>query len=285
MVFLFLCDAERGAVFAKAFAEHLSDVRFSMEAASVAPDNVRYIMTWKPPEDLERYPNLDAVFCIGAGVDQFANASLPSKVKLIRMVDESITRMVVEYVMMAVLCLHRNLHVYIDQQRRHVWHEVIPQPQSADRRVSVLGMGVLGEAALSKLQGFGFKLSGWSRSQRSIDGVACFSGEDGLRDMVANTDILVCLLPLTPETTGILNKELFALLPLGASLVHAGRGRQLDCDALMSALDSGHLSGAFLDVVDPEPLNSDHPLWAQSHGLPCGCHFHGNVHKALSERI
>ncbi|MEK1903132.1 MAG: glyoxylate/hydroxypyruvate reductase A [Rhizobium sp.] len=262
MVFLFLCDCERGAVFARAFEQHLPLIRFSMDAASVDPTDVRYIMTWKPPEDVARYPNLEAVFCIGAGVDQFANAKLPSGVKLIRMVDEGITRMVVEYVVMAVLSLHRNLHIYIDQQRRHVWHEVVPQAQCADRRVSVLGLGILGVAALSKLRDFGFKLSGWSRSQRSIDGIACFSGAAGLRETVAGTDILVCLLPLTPETTGILNEDLFALLPRGASLVHAGRGRQLDADALISALDRGHISGAFLDVVDPEPLPSDHPLWS-----------------------
>lgn len=262
MVFLFLCDAERGGVFARAFSEHLPEVRFSMDAGSVDKEDVRYIMTWKPPEDLARYPNLEAVFCIGAGVDQFANAKLPSGVKLIRMVDESITRMVVEYVIMAVLSLHRNLHVYIDQQRRHVWHEVVPQAQCADRRVSVLGLGVLGEAALAKLSQFGFKLSGWSRSRRSINGIDCYSGADGLREMVAGADILVCLLPLTAETGGILNADLFALLPQGASLVHAGRGRQLDADALMSALDRGHLSGAFLDVADPEPLPSDHPLWS-----------------------
>jgi glyoxylate/hydroxypyruvate reductase A len=262
MVFLFLCDAERGAVFERAFTKYLPEVRFSMDATTVDTDDVRYIMTWKPPEDLVHYPNLEAVFCIGAGVDQFVNASLPAGTKLIRMVDESITRMVVEYVLMAVLSLHRNLHVYIDHQRRRVWREVIPQPQSADRRVSVLGMGVLGEAALAKLKGFGFKLSGWSRSPRSIDGVVCFSGVDGLREMVANTDILVCLLPLTPETAGILSAELFGLLPRGATFVHAGRGRQLDADALISALDRGHLSGAVLDVVDPEPLPSDHPLWA-----------------------
>jgi phosphoglycerate dehydrogenase-like enzyme len=105
-------------------------------------------MTWKPPEQLACYPNLEVVFCIGAGVDQFANVKLPSRVRLIRMVDQSITRMVVEYAVMAVLSLHRNLHVYIDQQRRHVWHEVMPQPQCADRRVSVRGLGVLGEASL-----------------------------------------------------------------------------------------------------------------------------------------
>ena len=262
MVFLFLCDAERGAVFASAFAEHLPDVRFSMDAGSVHPVDVRYIMTWKPPEDLTRYPNLEAVFCIGAGVDQFANVKLPSEVKLIRMVDESITRMIAEYVVMAVLSFHRNLHIYIDQQRRHVWNEVVPQAQCADRRVSVLGLGVLGEAALTKLRQFGFKLSGWSRSQRSIEGVDCYSGTDGLRAMVAGTDILVCLLPLTAQTVGILNADLFARLPKGASLVHAGRGRQLDADALMFALDREHLSGAFLDVVDPEPLPSEHSLWS-----------------------
>ena len=263
MTFLFLCDAERGAVFARAFAEHLDGVRFSMDLDAVDPNDVRYIMTWKPPKDLERYPNLDAVFCIGAGVDQFTNDSLPSGVKLIRMVDEGITRMVVEYVVMAVLSLHRNLHVYIDQRRRRLWSEVIPQAQSADRRVSVLGSGVLGQAALAKLQGFGFKLSAWSRSDRSINGVECFRGQDGLYEMLAATDILVCLLPLTLETTGILNERLFSALPRGASLVHAGRGRQLDSDALVAALDSGHLSGTFLDVVDPEPLPPDHPLWSR----------------------
>jgi glyoxylate/hydroxypyruvate reductase A len=261
MVFLFLCDAERGAVFARAFAEHLPDVRFSMDEGSVDPDEVRPIMTWKPPEDLARYPNLEAVFCIGAGVDQFANVSLPSRVKLIRMVDDGITRMVVEYVVMAVLSLHRNLHVYIHQQRQRAWREINPQPQPADRRVSVLGLGVLGAAAAAKLQGFGFKLSGWSRTKRTFDGMVCFSGADGLRDMLAATDILVCLLPLTPETTGILNAELFLTLPEGASLVHAGRGRQLISDALITALDRGHLSGAFLDVVDPEPLPPAHSLW------------------------
>lgn len=260
--FLFLCDTERGAVFARAFAGHLSGITFSMDMDAVDPNDVRYIMAWKSPRDLARYPNLDAVFCIGAGVDQFTNGSLPPGVKLIRMVDEGITRMVVEYVVMAVLSLHRNLHVYIGQQRQRLWSEVIPQAQSPERRVSILGMGVLGLAALTKLQGFGFKLSAWSRSERSIDGVECFRGQNGLSEMLAATDILVCLLPLTSETTGILSERLFSALPRGASLVHAGRGRQLDSDALVAALDRGHLSGAFLDVVDPEPLPSDHPLWS-----------------------
>lgn len=262
MAFLFLCDAERGSVFAKTFAEHLPEMQFAMQPDAIAPEDVRFIMTWKAPSDLCRYANLEAVFCIGAGVDQFAGAQIPDGVKLIRMVDESITRMVVEYVTMAVLSLHRNLHIYVDQQRRCTWHEIVPQPQSTDRRVSVLGMGVLGQAALLKLQNFGFQLSGWNRSARSIAGVNCYSGYEGLDAMLAQTDILICLLPLTEETTGILGHELFQKLPRGACLVQAGRGRQLDPEALIASLDSGHLSGAFLDVTDPEPLPPSNRLWS-----------------------
>jgi len=262
MVFLFLCDAERGAVFASAFAEHLPDVQYSMDAGSVDPSDVRFIMTWAAPPDLQRYANLQAVFCIGAGIDQFAGIPMPPGVRLVRMIDESITRMVVEYVVMAVLSLHRNLHRYIDHQRRHAWMEITPQVQAAQRRVSVLGLGVLGQAALQQLQSFAFDLAGWSRSQRSIDGVACYSGTEGLGRMLARTDILVCLLPLNTETNGIMNADFFAALPAGACLVHAGRGRQLDADALIAALDAGQLSGAFLDVTTPEPLPADHPLWA-----------------------
>ncbi|WP_429925393.1 NAD(P)-dependent oxidoreductase (plasmid) [Agrobacterium vitis] len=137
----------------------------------VAYEDVRFIMTWDPLIDLHRYTNLQAVFCIGAGVDQFAGSFIPAGVKLVRIVDDSITRMIAEYVTMAVLALHRNLHHYIDHQRQRCWQEIAPQVQARERRVSLMGTGVLGKAALEKLRIFGFDLAGWSRSRRSIDGI------------------------------------------------------------------------------------------------------------------
>ncbi len=258
---LYKADRARGAEWARVFAERAPHLDFRIWPETGKTDEVEYLVAWEPPSDLGRWlPNLKVLFSSGAGVDQFDISIVPPHVTLVRMVERGIVDGMVEYATMSVLALHRDLLRYVDQQRRGEWKE-IQVVRAHERRVGVMGLGVLGTAVLDRLGTFGFQRLGWSRSPKSLQGVDCFAGRESRSTFLARCDILVCLLPLTAETRGILDRELLDALPRGAALLNVGRGAQLDAGALISALDRGQLSAAILDVTDPEPLPAGHALW------------------------
>jgi glyoxylate/hydroxypyruvate reductase A len=262
MALLYKSDPARGAEWAKILAQKAPDLSFRIWPEIGDPAEIRYFVAWMPPDDLmERFPNLELLISSGAGVDHLDLSKLPPDLPVARMVETGIVDGMVEYVSMAVLSLHRDLIDYVAQQRDEIWKQIRVRPAST-RRVGVLGLGMLGEASCRMLKNFGFQIAGWSRSRREIEGVTCFAGAGELPEFLARTDILVCLLPLTDETRGMLGAELFAQLPKGAKLVNTGRGGHLDQDALLAALDSGQISAAVLDVTTPEPLTKGHPLWS-----------------------
>ena len=261
MTLLYKADPERGKQWAQHFAQKAPDIPFRLWPDIGDAASVRYLAAWQPPDDPARtLPNLEVIFSVGAGIDQFDLSRVPAHIAVVRMIEPGIVEGMVEYVTQAVLTIHRDLFDYAILQRERVGREM-PVRAAATRRIGVLGLGMLGTAVLERLRLFGFPCAGWSRSAHAIEGVECHAGVETLDAFLARTDILVCLLPLTDATRGLLDKRLFGKLPKGASLINVGRGPQVNQQDLLDALDNGQLQNAILDVTDPEPLPESHPFW------------------------
>jgi glyoxylate/hydroxypyruvate reductase len=243
---------------ARLMPEH--EIRYWPEIGDKAA--IEYALVWQPePGLLASLPNLKLIFGLGAGVDHLLrDPALPTGVPIVRLVDPYMTDAMSEYVALSVLRLHRQDLDYLAQQRAGVWEER-EQKNAAECPVGILGFGTLGQDAGRKLKVLGFDVAGWSRGPKDILGFATYAGEGGFDALLARSEILVCLLPLTAETTGILNAATFARLPRGAGIVNVGRGGHLVEADLIPALNGGQLSGAVLDVVREEPLAGDHPFW------------------------
>jgi len=242
--------------------ERLPQDRFFIYPDLDDPAQVKIALVGSPQAgELDALPNLQLVQCLWMGVDRLLNdRSLPRDVPLARMVDPSMVNAMTEIVLAWVIDFHRSLHQYRQQQAQGRW-ACIPQRIASDRTVGILGLGELGRAAAQALNRLGFNVCGWSRTQKSIPGIACHSSRQGLDAVLRQSDVLVCLLPLTSATHGLLSRPVFERMKRGAALISLGRGAQMVTADLLTALDSGQLEYAYLDVFEDEPLPENHVLW------------------------
>lgn len=223
---------------------------------------VDYAVVWAPPRGgIARFPNLKAIVSIGAGVDHvLRDPDLPKHLPILRTTGPDMVQRLREYVALHVLSHHRELMTTDANQAKADWQQVMT-PVAGRRKVGIMGLGNIARACATTLADLGFDTAGWSRSGRHVDGIKVFAGVKELPAFLARTEILVCLLPLTPETSDILDAKLLAQLPEGACIVNAGRGGHLVEKDLLAMLASGHIRGATLDVFRTEPLPPDHQFW------------------------
>jgi len=224
--------------------------------------DIEFALCWNHPEGvLQDFPNLRCICSMGAGIDHLLNdAFFPKDIPVARIVDPLLAQSMFEYICAAVMHTFRDFDLYKTQQQKNIWQQQAPK-QIAKTTVGIMGLGKLGQYTANKLSDIGFHVVGWSRSQKNIEGVSCYAGNEQLGEFLAQASTLVCLLPLTDETRGILNTENFNQLPKGACLVNVARGEHLIEEDLLTALDSGQLRSACLDVFKEEPLPQAHPFW------------------------
>lgn len=238
------------------------DIRMLDELTAEQRATVEVAIAANPdPTELATLPALKWVQSLWAGVERLVATTRDANFAIVRMTDPQLAQTMAEAVLAWTLYLHRDMPRYRTQQAARIWQQH-PLPLPAARTVSILGLGHLGKLAAQRLLQQGFTVCGWSRSPTSLEGVNTFSGPTGLTDMVQRSHILICLLPLTHKTQGLLNRETLALLPPGAALINFARGPIVETEALIAHLDSQHLSHAVLDVFDEEPLPPQSPLWS-----------------------
>lgn len=255
----FCCTDTKAQPWLEGLQAALPGAAVDLWSVGAAPSD--YAVVWAPPQDFfDQQTALKGIFNIGAGVDALMKLRLPAGVPVVRLDDAGMSVQMAEYVCHAVIRHYREFDAYEADVAEGKWSYRKPR-QRADFPVGVMGLGVLGERVALSLKPFDFPVLGWSRTAKSIGGVQCFSGDDGLHNFLAATRILVCLLPLTPETENILCKSnLIRLLP-GAYVINVARGGHLVDDDLIALVDSGHVAGATLDVFRQEPLPAGHPFW------------------------
>lgn len=235
------------------------DVYSTGEAGS---ENSELAACWHPPASLlVDYPNLKILHALSAGVDHLGEELLTSGLPVCRIVDPVQKQGMLEYILWGILNYQRDFEQYRKFQNEKKWQTLVQRPAS-DTQISVLGLGEIGAHVAEKLAQLGYTVHGWSRSQKELNGVNCYSGESALDTVLNKADVLVNLLPLNPHTQGILSKSTFDKMPKNAYLINCGRGGHLVEDDLIHAIQSEQLKGALLDVFDEEPLSSHHPLWS-----------------------
>lgn len=238
------------------------DIEVHADGEDYDPSRIGFAAVWFPrPGLMASLPNLAAIFSLGAGIDHIlADPQLPASQPIVRLMHDRTREQVRDYIIHVVLHYYRMMDVAADQQRRRHW-EFLQIRDKASLKVGMLGLGQMGGNAARALRDLGFTVMGWSRSAKEIPGITTFTGEAGRTEMLSQSSFLVSMLPATTATIGLLDAKLFAQLPQGAVVVNLGRGNHLVIDDLLAALDSGHLSGATLDVFSPEPLAEDSPVW------------------------
>ena len=259
---LYLYTRDQPERYQQLLQQALPEIELACWPQEVDAEAVTHAAVWSPPEGFfARFPRLQAVFSLGAGVDKLLRCpELSPQTALIRLTDTGMAQQMREYALSGLLHYQRNMDIYRQQQNAGRWLQHAHRP-AAEIRVSILGMGELGGRVAQDLAALGYRVTGWRRTPRVHESIPCVHGLAALPTLLRNTDVLFCVLPDTPQTRGLLDAEHLALLPPEAAIINAGRGSLIDEAALLAHLDRGNLRFAMLDVFATEPLAPDHPFW------------------------